>query len=117
MIEKLKKEIIEIEQQAGELSIDDKEALYDLLVVAFFKAKDLIALLEAEKTQEVPEVSEEELSSLRATVASLQGDNKDLKESITNISHELQSCMELFKERKTKAVSITREMLKSMQDL
>jgi len=48
VITKLKEEIQAIEDQAGQLDEKDYEALYKLLAVAYFKAKDVIELLEGE---------------------------------------------------------------------
>ena len=42
MIAKLLKEIEEIEEQAGGIDPEDKTSLYELLIIAYFKAKDII---------------------------------------------------------------------------
>jgi hypothetical protein len=94
VIEQLKKEIDAIEEQAVVIDANDKEALYDLLVVSYYKLKDVVALLEAEEIPDVSEVVEEELSSLRAFVGSLQADYKDLETAKAIVEREL----EVFKE-------------------
>ena len=43
-IEDLKQQITEIENQAGDIDPTDYEALYKLLAVAYFAAKDIIEL-------------------------------------------------------------------------
>lgn len=46
MIPKLLREIAEIEKQAEAINPKDKAALYSLLIVAYFKAKDIIVAQE-----------------------------------------------------------------------
>jgi len=68
-IDKLKAEIKEIEDN---IDTDDKELLYDVLIIAFFKAKDIIELYdEANPVQEVTDTSSEATEALEAANATI----------------------------------------------
>ena len=71
-INKLKQEITDIEDQAGQLEHEDYEALYKLLANAYFKAKDIIELQEGNIPIVKDDASEVALHDARSTIATLE---------------------------------------------
>jgi len=64
MTDKLLEEIAELEQQASTLG-EDKVALYDLLVQAYYKAKDLIVILQEQAPEPKVVVDEDHVNQLK----------------------------------------------------
>lgn len=71
-MEKLREEIAEIEAQAEELGTD-KVLLYDLLIVAYYKQKDLIVVLETQQPAPITVVDTDEIERLSFELATLKG--------------------------------------------
>lgn len=69
MVTKLLEEIAEIEAQAGAVDATDKVALYDLLIVAYFKAKDTIEALQTMAPEPVVTVDTDEVDKLTYALA------------------------------------------------
>ena len=117
MQQQLKDQIEELETQASTTSPDDKEALYDLLVVAFFKAKDLITLLEDEKPSDVSEVLGKEITSLKANLDSLRTDYKDCSEALANRIQEIDAVSRARVESMKTIVSLSEALTTTLKGM
>lgn len=71
-IQELTNQINEIEEQAGQLDPTNYEELYKLLAVAYFTAKDVIALLQDNLPLVEDNASEESLIAAKGTIAVLE---------------------------------------------
>ena len=73
-IQKLTDQIASIEEEAGQLDEHDYEALYKLLAVAYFAAKDIIELQQENLplVPETPSESSEDITALKEQIRVLE---------------------------------------------
>ena len=86
-IDTLKKEIAEIELQAGSLNPEDYKALYKLLVVAYHKVKDINGHME--KANPAPLGSKDDNTNWKELVESLESTITTLTEQRDNLDGEV----------------------------
>jgi len=95
-IDQLKADIVEIEEN---IDTEDKSLLYDILIIAYFKAKDIIELYdEANPVQQVDDTSSEtaeELVRAKETITSLGEKVADIGTKLeAEIASNTAACME-----------------------
>lgn len=105
-IDQLTKEIEELEEQAGTIEDTNYEALYSVLVTAYFKAKDIIEL----QKDLNPVIDEEltlELSNTKDICNVMKNTIKDNEQTIQNLSEDKQALITQNLEFTNKLSAIT----------
>lgn len=71
-LEEQEQSILDIEAQAAEIDPADKEALYDMLVVAYYKLKDIIVTLKAAQPETVKVIDTDLVDELTFKLSELE---------------------------------------------
>ena len=101
-IQQLQKEIKTLEEQAGEMDVHDYEGLYKILVVAYFKQKDITELMQEVNPVQNPEMVAE-LAAAKDLIKAQLEEISSMDKTLAGYIEEIDACDQILSKIKNLA--------------